>query len=78
MGERKIHWVSRETFGLPKQDRGMGFRNLKKFNLAFLAKQCWHLIHYPDSFWAQAIKHRYFLDCYFFEAKKGEGFVGVG
>lgn len=34
----------------------MGFRILKEFNLALLAKQCWRLIHNPDSLWAQVIK----------------------
>lgn len=62
--------MSQETLGLPKQDEGIGFRNPKNFNLVLLAKQCWRLIHSPDSLWAQVIKQWYFPDCSFFEARK--------
>ncbi|KAM1083875.1 hypothetical protein ACFX2J_022101 [Malus domestica] len=51
----------------------MGFRNLKKFNLAFLAKQCLLLLHSPDSLWARVIKLRYFPNCSFFRLGKGAG-----
>lgn len=78
MGERKIHWVSKETLGLPKNDKGMGFCNLKEFNLTFLARQCLRLIHSPYSLWAQVNKQQYFPDYSFFEAKKGGWLRGRG
>lgn len=69
--ERRIHWVSWEDMGYSKCEGGMGFRNLKEFNVTLLAKQCWRLIHDPNSLWAQVLKEPYFPHVLFLEAKKG-------
>ncbi|KAL0438905.1 UNVERIFIED_CONTAM: hypothetical protein Slati_2373500 [Sesamum latifolium] len=50
---------------------GLGFRSLKAFNLALLAKQGWHLPSQPHMFSSQVLKARYFPQCSFWEASVG-------
>lgn len=47
---------------------GMGFQELRLFNLAMLGKQGWRLIENPDSLCAKVLKGRYYHDSEFLSA----------
>nr|XP_023908121.1 uncharacterized protein LOC112019810 [Quercus suber] len=68
--ERKIHWQRWEKLTLSKKEGGMGFRDLKAFNLVMLAKQGWKLLHDNNSLLYQCLKARYFPRTHLFDAKE--------
>jgi hypothetical protein len=55
----------------PKSKGGMGFRDLKCFNKALLAKQRWRIIQNPDSLAGKIIKAKYFPRGSFLESGLG-------
>lgn len=69
--KRKTHWVNWNAMCTSKLHAGMGFRDLKFFNLAMLAKQAWRLIQNVDSLLARMLKARNFPTVSFMEANEG-------
>lgn len=69
--EKKLAWLSWDKMCLPKEKGGMGFRDLKTFNLALLAKQGWRLQTNSSSLFHRVYKAKYFPRCDFIDANMG-------
>lgn len=67
--ERGIHWISWDRMCSKKNEGGMGFRNIRDFNVALLAKQAWRLIQFPDKLVSLVFKARYYHASSFLEAR---------
>jgi hypothetical protein len=61
-GKRKTHWISWDIMLRPKDHGGVGFRDMRLFNQALLARQAWRLITAPDTLCAQILKAKYYPD----------------
>ena len=59
-GKRKTHWVSWDMMIRSKPHGGMGFRDMRIFNQALLARQAWRLISRPDSLCARVLRAKYY------------------
>jgi hypothetical protein len=55
-GQRKVHWMAWDKLLMPKGKGGIGFRDMKLFNQALLARQAWRLIQFPKSLCARILK----------------------
>ena len=69
--ERKLNWMSWDNLCKPKVDGVMGFKQLKPFNLALLAKQGWRLQMGQNSLVYHVFKARYFPTSDFVDASLG-------
>ena len=60
---------------VPKACGGMGFKQLKQFNLAILTKQGWRLQVGHNSLVCHVFKAKYFSDCDFVHASIGKKLI---
>ena len=58
--ENKLHWLSWEMLLRPKEEGGLGFRDLYEFNIVMLARQAWRMLANPGSLCARVLKALYF------------------
>ena len=64
-------WISWEKLCIPKSEGGMGFKDLKAFNLTLLAKQGWWIQQNPSSITHKILKAKYSARSTFMEANLG-------
>jgi hypothetical protein len=57
---RRMHWMSWDKMTRPKSQGGIGFRDLRVFNQALLARQAWRLIQEPHSLCARLLRAKYY------------------
>ena len=69
--ESKLAWMSWGRMGRPKNQGGMGFRDLESFNLAMLAKQGWCLLQHIDSL-VSSFQGKVFSEYKLFGGRVGE------
>jgi hypothetical protein len=58
--KRKVHGMSWDKMTKPKSHGGLGFKDLRVFNQALLARQAWRLINSPNSMCARLLKSKYY------------------
>ena len=69
--ERKLPFIAWDKLCRPKADEGMGFKDLKAFNLSLLAKQGWQLLQNQNTLFHQVFKAKYFEHSTFLRAELG-------
>ncbi|KAF5464491.1 hypothetical protein F2P56_014564 [Juglans regia] len=69
----KIQWVNWKQLSHSKEMGGLGFRDLRSFNLALLSKHGWRILQNPNSLVGRILKQKYFSKVGLLEAKVGTG-----
>ncbi|XP_019160490.1 PREDICTED: uncharacterized protein LOC109157064 [Ipomoea nil] len=69
--DQGIHWKAWDKLCIPKEYGGLGFKELRAFNLAMLGKQAWHFLTQPHSLVSRVYKARYYPTNSFYEACLG-------
>ncbi|KAA3467389.1 reverse transcriptase [Gossypium australe] len=70
-GKRGMHWCTWKALSVSKEAGGMGFRDLKFFNISLLAKQGWRLLRNPNSLLVRTLKAKYYKDSDFLKSELG-------
>jgi len=58
-GGRKINWVSWKKVCQPKEEGGLGVRDIRLVNLSLLAKWRWRLIQQDGALWKEVLREKY-------------------
>ncbi|GAA0173607.1 hypothetical protein LIER_27187 [Lithospermum erythrorhizon] len=67
--KKSIYWTGWSKLCNTKANRGLGFRDLRLFNMALLSKQAWRIITDPHSQLARIYKPKYFPQGTFWNAQ---------
>ncbi|VFQ73207.1 unnamed protein product [Cuscuta campestris] len=66
-----IHWMSWQRLSAPKKFGGLGFKQIREFNVAMIGKQGWRLLTKPEALVTKVFKAMYFPKTSFLEAQLG-------
>ncbi|RZB46429.1 Nitrate regulatory gene2 protein [Glycine soja] len=58
-GHKKIPWVKWEVICLPKEDGGLGVKDISKFNTALMGRWVWALSSNHNQLWAKILLSKY-------------------
>lgn len=70
-GGKGIKWLSWERLCSVKEAGGLGFKRLREFNIAMLAKQAWRIVNETNPLVTCIMRARYFPNSNFLDAKMG-------
>ncbi|KAL5556887.1 hypothetical protein UlMin_039123 [Ulmus minor] len=65
-----MHWCTWERLCVHKLNGGIGFRDMRLFNKAILAKQAWRILTCPSSLAARVLQGFYFTNSTFLQVRK--------
>ncbi|XVE95435.1 hypothetical protein REPUB_Repub02eG0096900 [Reevesia pubescens] len=68
-GERKLHALNWDRVILPKEKGGLNIRDMRKTNLAYLAKLGWHIVNDSQSLWVDILRSKYMKNDDFFTVR---------
>ncbi|XP_012837869.1 PREDICTED: uncharacterized protein LOC105958402 [Erythranthe guttata] len=68
---RSMSWAPWVKMCAPKESGGMGFRHLRSFNLAMLAKQVWRIVTNPELLLSRLLRAKYFPSGNFWSTPMG-------